>query len=104
MILVSAVRPGAGLQYFQRFIFIVPLNLFLLNNDYKVFAKMVAILLKRVVSLLIHVDQVSFIAGRLTSSSMRRLFHIMSRVASIQHPVVPMSMDTKKAFDRTERP
>ena len=48
------------------------------------------------------VDQVGLIAGRLTSSNTRRIFHIMSRGASIQHPVIPIMLEHKKAFDKIQ--
>lgn len=49
----------------------------LLNNDYKIFAKLLAKRLEEVISPLIHVDQVSIIPGCLLSNNMRRLFQIM---------------------------
>uniref|UniRef100_A0A8C6S6I3 Reverse transcriptase domain-containing protein n=1 Tax=Neogobius melanostomus TaxID=47308 RepID=A0A8C6S6I3_9GOBI len=76
----------------------------LLNNDYKIFAKILAKRLEKVIPSLIHIDQVGFIKGRLAANNMRRLFHVMSRASSLQHPAVALSLDAEKAFDRMEWP
>lgn len=77
-----------------------PLNL--LNNDYKLFAKILAVHMEAVVSSLIHLDQVGFIKGGLVSDNMRRLFHVMAKAGSLQHPATALSLDAEKAFDRIE--
>lgn len=61
---------------------------------------MLAMPLEKVVPSLIHIDQVGFIAGCLTSYNIRRLCHAMSRATSLQHPAVAISLDAEKAFDR----
>lgn len=76
----------------------------LLNNDYKIFAKMLAKRLEGVVTKLIHVDQVGFIQGRLLADNMRRLLQIMQKASSLSDPVVGISLDAEKAFDRIEWP
>lgn len=76
----------------------------LLNNDYKLFAKILAKRLEKVVSNLIHLDQVGFIPGRLLSNNMRRLLQIMHMASSPQSPVVAVSLDAERAFDRIEWP
>lgn len=76
----------------------------LLNNDYQLFAKILAIRLEKVIPTLVHLDQVGFIRGRLASNNMRRLLHVMSRASSLQHPAVAISLDAEKAFDRIEWP
>lgn len=38
------------------------------------------------------------------SSNMRRLFQLMHRASSFQHPVIAVSLDAEKAFDRVEWP
>lgn len=58
--------------------------------------------LEKVISSLIHLDQVGFIAGRHSAYNMRRLFHVMSEALSLQHPAVVISLDAEKAFDRIE--
>lgn len=48
----------------------------LLNNDYKVFAKVLALRLEKVITSLAHIDQVGFIPGRLAANNMRRLLQV----------------------------
>uniref|UniRef100_A0A667X5D4 Reverse transcriptase domain-containing protein n=1 Tax=Myripristis murdjan TaxID=586833 RepID=A0A667X5D4_9TELE len=75
----------------------------LLNNDYKIFAKALALCLEKVISSLVHLDQVGFIAGRHASHNMRRLFHVMSEAASLYYPhPVAISLDAEKALDQIE--
>ena len=74
----------------------------LLNSDYNIFAKTLAMRLEKVNLSLIHLDQVGFIVGHYSAHNMRRLFHVMSEAASLQHPVVAISLDAEKAFDRIE--
>ncbi len=64
----------------------------LLNNDYKAFAKSLAMCLEKGISSLINLDQVDFIAGRHVAHNRRRLFHVMSEardrvVLSVSHTV-----------------
>ena len=74
----------------------------LLNNDYKLFAKILAKRLEKTVSTLIHLDQVGFIPGQLLSNNMRRLMQIMQVASSLPHPVIAVSLDAEKAFDCIE--
>lgn len=74
----------------------------MLNNDYKLFAKILAMHIKTVISSLIHLDQVVFIKGWLDSNNMRRLFHVMARAGTLQLPAIAISLDAEKAFDRVE--
>lgn len=60
----------------------------LLNNDYKLFVKILAMRLEGVVPSLVHFDQVGFVKGRYASSNMRRLFHVMRRAATLQQPAI----------------
>ena len=76
----------------------------LLNNDYKLFTKILAMRLEKVIPSLVHLDQVGFIRGRLSSNNMRRLLHVMARASTFQHPAVAISLDAEKAFDRIEWP
>ncbi len=74
----------------------------ILNNDYKIFAKILARRAENVISSLIHVDQVGFIKGRLASNNMRRLLQVMLRAEASQHLAIAVSPDAEKAFDRIE--
>ena len=74
----------------------------LLKNDYKLFAKILAMWLESVVPLLVHFEQVGFVKGRSAANNIRRLFHVMNKAALSQHPAVMLSLDAEKAFDRIE--
>lgn len=78
---VISTIPKAGKDHIQMSNF-RPLSL--VNNDYKLFAKIFAMRLERVVPSLFHFDQVGFVKGLYASSNTRRLFHIMHRAASLQ--------------------
>ncbi len=65
----------------------------LLNNDYKVFAK-IDMRFEKVISF--HLDQTGFIVGHHVAHNMRRLFHVTSEAASFQHPAVAISFDAEK--------
>lgn len=74
----------------------------ILNTDYKLFAKVLAMRIEKVIPSLIHVDQTGFIKGRYASNNMRRLFHIMYEAETSRHPSIAVSLDAEKAFDRVE--
>lgn len=52
----------------------------LLNNDYKIFAKILSTRLEKVIASLVHIDQAGFIRGRLAANNMRRLFILCQRL------------------------
>lgn len=68
-----------------------------LNNVYKLLAKILAKQLEKVVSTLIHLDQVGFIPGRLSSNNMRRLLQIMHVASSLQRS--QYHLETEEAFE-----
>lgn len=74
----------------------------ILNNDYKIFAKVLAIRIEKVIPSLIHVDQTGFIKGRYASNNMRRLFQVMYEAETSRCPAIAVSLDAEKAFDRVE--
>lgn len=76
----------------------------LLNNDYKLFAKVLALHLDEVITSLVHIDQVGFMPGRRSANNMRRLLQVMLKASSLQCPAVVISLDAEKAFDRLEWP
>ena len=76
----------------------------LLNNDYKLFAEMLATRLERVVPSLVHFDQVGFFKGHHAATNMKRLFQIIHRAASLQHPAVMLLLDAEKEFDSIKWP
>ena len=74
----------------------------ILNNDYEISANVLVLRLSEVVPSLIHLDQTGFVEGRLSSSNMRRLYHIIHKASSLCGPAVALSLDVEKAFDRIE--
>ena len=74
----------------------------LVNCDYKIFAKILATRLKKVVPSIIHIDQVGFIPGRLSSNNMRRIFQVMLEAEVSPEPAIAASLDAEKAFDQLE--
>ena len=74
----------------------------MLNNDYKLFAKILAMRMETAISSLIHLDQVVFIKGRLASNNMRILFPVMAAARTLQHPAIAIPLDAEKAFERVE--
>ena len=76
----------------------------LLNCDYKILAKILALRLEKVVPAIIHVDQVGFIPGRISSNNMRRIFQVMLEADFGSSPAIAASLDAEKAFDQLEWP
>jgi len=74
----------------------------LLNADYKILAKILAIRLESVTPNIISLDQTGFMKGRYSFSNIRRLLNILLSPASDETPEVVVSLDAEKAFDRVE--
>ncbi|KAJ4921827.1 hypothetical protein JOQ06_024653, partial [Pogonophryne albipinna] len=74
----------------------------LLNVDYKILAKILAIRLESVTPNIISLDQTGFMKGRYSFSNIRRLLNILLSPASKETPEVVVSLDAQKAFDRVE--
>lgn len=74
----------------------------ILNTDYKIFGKVLALRIEKVIPSLIHVDQTGFIKGRQAANNMRRLFQVMYSVETTPHPAVAVSLDAMKAYDYLE--
>ncbi len=73
----------------------------LIPCDLKIYAKVFASRLEKVIHSLIKEDQTGFIKGRNASDNMRRLLHILDFADS--HPTpCGLSLDAEKAFDRLE--
>lgn len=53
---------------------------------------------------LIHLDRTQFVQGCLSSSSMRRLYHIIYKASSLCSQTLAVSLDAEKAFDSLEWP
>lgn len=76
----------------------------LLNNDFNIFAKIRVLHLGKVAPSLLHSNQVGFVKGCHASSNIKRLFQVIQRATSLQHPATLLSLFAEKAFDRVEWP
>jgi len=74
----------------------------LLNADYKILSKLIALRLEDVIPKIIHADQTGFVKNRYGADNVRRLLHILNTAQKNQNPMLIMSMDANKAFDRIE--
>lgn len=71
----------------------------LLNTDYKIYSKAIAIRLQRVMGPLIHCNQTAFMRGRLIGDSIRLIKDSLRKI-QISHPHgMIIALDFKKAFD-----
>ena len=70
----------------------------LLNVDYKILAKILAL---RLLPGIISVDQTGFMLGRHSFHNTRRLLNILTMPSS-STPEIVVSLDTEKVFDRVE--
>ncbi len=73
-----------------------------MNSDYKVLSKLIALRLENVIPKIIHSDQTGFIKNRQGADNVRRLFHVIDAAQKREHPMMIVSMDAEKAFDRIE--
>ena len=73
----------------------------LLNCDYKILAKLLAIRMEGLLHQVIHSDQTGFVRNRHLFFNIRRLMNILYSPAS-EDPEVVVSLDAEKAFDRVE--
>lgn len=74
----------------------------LLSSEYKIFTKIIATRLEKVIPSLVNVDQTGFIRNRSLSDNVRRLLNIIHCAKGIDEPVIAISLDAEKAFDRVE--
>lgn len=73
----------------------------LLNVNFKILSKVLALRLQTVLSPFIGLDQTGFMPGRQSFHNTRRLFNIIASPCSLS-PEVVVSLDVEKAFDRVE--
>lgn len=73
----------------------------LLNVDYKILAKILALRLQKVLPGIISADQTGFMLGRHSFHNTRRLLNILNMPSS-STPEILVSLDAEKAFDRVE--
>uniref|UniRef100_A0A3P9I561 Reverse transcriptase domain-containing protein n=1 Tax=Oryzias latipes TaxID=8090 RepID=A0A3P9I561_ORYLA len=74
----------------------------LINVDCKILSKILAMRLEKELPKIIHKDQVGFVKNRLSADNMRRLLHLLWMNKHSSNPVVAISLDAQKAFDRVE--
>ena len=74
----------------------------LLNSDYKVLSKTIASRIKGVLQDIINSDQTGFMANRSIFHNIRKLIDVMDYSEMCNIPIVILSIDFMKAFDRVE--
>lgn len=74
----------------------------LISLDAKILSKILAIRLDRVITSLVHEDQVGFIHKRNSADNIRRFINIMWVVSDLESLIAAISLDAEKAFDRVK--
>ena len=74
----------------------------LLNVDYKIVEKALALRIQKVISRIIHNDQVGFMSNRRIAINIRKIFDMMSWCETHNKQAFVLSLDYMKAFDRCE--
>ena len=74
----------------------------LLNNDYKILAKALAVTVKPMLCKLIHPSQTGFISGRNISNNIRKVMDIINFVEQEKMDAILVTLDFEKTFDRVE--
>ena len=77
-------------------------SLTLLNSDYKMLSKLIASRLECIIPNIVNADQTGFVKHRYGLDSVHRIFHIIEAAHSQKGPMLILSMDAEKAFDRIE--
>lgn len=73
----------------------------LLNNEYKLYANILAERSKKVFQMMIHNDQAGFLPGRHIYSNTRNIINLLAYLdLRIEKKAVLMAIDAEKAFDR----
>ena len=74
----------------------------LLNNDYKIAAKALALRLEKVLPTIISSSQTGYVRGRFIGESIRMISDIMSFTKAKNIPGLAVFLDFEKAFDSIE--
>lgn len=74
----------------------------LINLDCKILTKILATRLEKALPSVIHNDQVGFMKNRSSTDNMRRLLHLIWLNRTEKDPVLALSLDAAKAFNRVQ--
>ncbi len=74
----------------------------LLNCDYKIIAKLLALRLKNILMKLIHSDQTGFLKNRFIGENIRKTLDLIEYTEQEDIPALLISIDFEKCFDRVE--
>lgn len=77
-------------------------SLTLLNTDYKIFSKALALRMKRVLPDIIDADQTGFMSGRDICVNIRKIIDVIEYTRDTDVPCAIMSVDFEKCFDKLE--
>ena len=76
----------------------------LLNSDYKIFSKVLALRLQKVLNTVIHESQTGFVKGRFIAENTIKILNLMEHCERTGKSAVVISIDFEKAFDQMEWP
>ena len=71
----------------------------MLNNDYKILSKAIALRIKATLDDIIHEDQSGFLQGRFIGDNIISLTSIINHVNTTKQAALLISFDFEKAFD-----
>ena len=74
----------------------------LLNTDYKILEKAIAIRLQSALEQIINMDQKGFMPGRRISANIRKMFDVLNAAEQENFPGLVLNVDWSKAFDKVE--
>jgi len=74
----------------------------LLNTDYKILTKCLALRLEPVLPSIIHENQTGYVKGRYIGTNIRRMWDIIQETERTQTPGIALFVDFRKAFDTLE--
>ena len=74
----------------------------LLNMEYKLIAKCLAIRVKKVMGSLINLDQTGFLEGRYISENINKILSILQQTEKLNLPAILLTVDFEKAYDYLE--
>ena len=75
----------------------------LLNDDYKIFSKVITSRLPKFLSFIIHPDRTCSIPGRSIFSKVTLLRDTLDYIERTNETAIPVSLDQEKAFDKVNR-